>query len=68
MSWGIFNDLIEAIDKFLLIADDNNDGLLHYPEFVKAVTGGKEQLALERNLLRWTECKIPHLDTIIDIA
>ncbi|XP_023174283.1 multiple coagulation factor deficiency protein 2 [Drosophila hydei] len=43
---------IDAIDKFLLIADDNNDGLLHYPEFVKAVTGGKEQLALERNMLR----------------
>lgn len=42
----------DAIDKFLLIADDNNDGLLHYPEFVKAVTGGKEQLSLERNMLR----------------
>ncbi|KAH8247166.1 hypothetical protein KR032_011598 [Drosophila birchii] len=43
---------IEAIDKFLLIADDNNDGLLHYPEFVKAITGGKEQLNVDRNILR----------------
>jgi len=42
----------EAIDKFLLIADDNNDGLLHYPEFVKAITGGKEQLNVDRNILR----------------
>ncbi|XP_030371104.1 multiple coagulation factor deficiency protein 2 [Scaptodrosophila lebanonensis] len=43
---------IEAIDKFLLIADENNDGLLHYPEFVKAVAGGKEQLSVEKNLMR----------------
>ncbi|KAH8307690.1 hypothetical protein KR044_009505 [Drosophila immigrans] len=41
----------EAIDKFLFIADENNDGLLHYPEFVKAVTEGKEQLE-QRNMLR----------------
>ncbi|ALC47045.1 CG12817 [Drosophila busckii] len=43
---------IDAIDKFLLIADENNDGMLQYPEFVKAVTGGKDQLSLERNMLR----------------
>lgn len=29
----------EVIDEFLLIADVNKDGLLHYPEYVKAVTG-----------------------------
>lgn len=54
--WNIFILLFslptEAIDKFLLIADDNNDGLLHYPEFVKAITGGKEQLNVDRNILR----------------
>ncbi|XP_046865171.1 multiple coagulation factor deficiency protein 2 homolog isoform X2 [Drosophila willistoni] len=43
---------IEAIDKFLLIADENNDGLLHYPEIVKAISGGKEHIDVDRNMLR----------------
>uniref|UniRef100_A0A1B0FG00 EF-hand domain-containing protein n=1 Tax=Glossina morsitans morsitans TaxID=37546 RepID=A0A1B0FG00_GLOMM len=32
------NHIIEVIDEFLLIADANKDGLLHYPEYVKAIT------------------------------
>lgn len=33
-----FNWIAEVIDEFLLIADANKDGLLHYPEYVKAIT------------------------------
>ncbi|KAM7361669.1 multiple coagulation factor deficiency protein 2 isoform 1-T3 [Cochliomyia hominivorax] len=35
--------IIIVIDEFLQIADENKDGLLHYPEYVKAVTGASEE-------------------------
>ncbi|TMW51617.1 hypothetical protein DOY81_003267 [Sarcophaga bullata] len=35
--------IIAVIDEFLLLADANKDGLLHYPEYVKAVTGSSEE-------------------------
>ncbi|XP_061399264.1 multiple coagulation factor deficiency protein 2 homolog [Musca vetustissima] len=33
------NHIIDVIDEFLLIADANKDGFLHYNEYVQAVTG-----------------------------
>ncbi|XP_037828047.1 multiple coagulation factor deficiency protein 2 homolog [Lucilia sericata] len=35
--------IIEVIDEFLQLADANRDGLLHYPEYVKAVTGSTDE-------------------------
>uniref|UniRef100_A0A1I8PUA8 EF-hand domain-containing protein n=1 Tax=Stomoxys calcitrans TaxID=35570 RepID=A0A1I8PUA8_STOCA len=33
------NHIIDVIDEFLVIADANKDGFLHYNEYVRAVTG-----------------------------
>ncbi|XP_055849739.1 multiple coagulation factor deficiency protein 2 homolog [Episyrphus balteatus] len=42
------NHIVEVIDEFLLIADTNKDGFLHYPEYMKAVSESKE---VEQNLI-----------------
>ncbi|CAD7091833.1 unnamed protein product [Hermetia illucens] len=43
------NHIIDVIDKFIYIADVNNDGYLYYPEYIKAINDNRMQEELEEN-------------------